>query len=161
MFFNKKGLMIFPSDLVITVHLLCEDNLFSLAFFLFFLSSFALDAERRDRPGFQALDVNFAAAGFTNAVVPVVDPCNGFIDFLQELLLPAAELQQKIVIQLSNCLIRGIRKTFLFRADLAVQRLFRFGKKLLALLEELLPDRLQFCFSYGHDNLRMRIRKTR
>jgi len=120
--------------------LACRVGLPRVHLFLFFLKGLALDTERRDRPGLQALGADLLAAGLAYAVGAVLDPGDRLIDFLEQLLLPPAQAQREIAVQLGNGLVGRVGEALFFRADLAGQRALRFEKQIFPLLDKFLLD---------------------
>src|SRR5512138_2717442 len=63
------------------------------------LFGLAFDALGGHRPCFQALDRNFLAAGFADAVSPVLNPLERLLDLLDQLALAVADAQEEVAVR--------------------------------------------------------------
>ena len=92
-----------------------------IAFFALLLLTLAVYAERSDRTQFETLEVDIAAAIFTDAVLVVVDFSECLVDFVDELAVSVAETEQTVALLEKVCLIR-----FIAMEGLAVLRELHF-----------------------------------
>ena len=126
----------------------------------FFLAGLAFNAQGGYRPGFKPLHADLFSAGLADAIYAAVDPRNGIIDLFEQFLFSSAESEDEVIVEFSHGLIRGIGKAFFFRADLARQRMFRLGKKILSLFDELLFYYQKFRIRHHSHNLSIQYKRA-